>query len=220
MGKFKPIFESLSEAAVRGARHADVKLPQLAKNHADQLDDFVRRTRKQDKFTDKPDTPQRRTRTDLGNGPNRKTTIWDRDTGRPISETGTIKKDFGSSTRRDNATEIGRLGDKGDHGGHLGAHRFFGDTPDEGIAPQAGNLNIGAWKTMENEWAAWVNRGYQVDYSIDVFPPGAVRPDSFSVKYSVTNPTTGEVVYRNRPEFDNVAGAVFDRVKTADMPRL
>ena len=37
MGKFKPIFESLSEAAVRGARHADVKLPQLAKNHADQL---------------------------------------------------------------------------------------------------------------------------------------------------------------------------------------
>ncbi|WP_203136969.1 hypothetical protein [Microbacterium sp. JZ31] len=57
MGKFKPIFDSLSEAALRGARHADAKLPQLARNHGDQLDDWVRRVRGEDRFDDKPDTP-------------------------------------------------------------------------------------------------------------------------------------------------------------------
>ena len=57
--------------------------------------------------------------------------------------------------------------------------------------PQAANLNRGAWKTMENEWADWVNNGYRVDYNIDVYPPGAVRPDSFEVEYTVSNPADG-----------------------------
>lgn len=57
MGKFTPIFESLSEAAIRGARHADMKLPQLTRNHSDQLDDWVRKIRDKDRFDDNPDTP-------------------------------------------------------------------------------------------------------------------------------------------------------------------
>ncbi|MEY2849447.1 MAG: hypothetical protein RI885_2114 [Actinomycetota bacterium] len=39
-GKFRPIFDSLSEAAIRGARHADTRLPQLTSNHIDQIDLF------------------------------------------------------------------------------------------------------------------------------------------------------------------------------------
>ncbi|WP_309129950.1 glycohydrolase toxin TNT-related protein, partial [Microbacterium sp.] len=54
---FKPIFDSLSEAALRGARHADAKLPQLARNHSDQLDDWVKKIRGEDRFDGKPDTP-------------------------------------------------------------------------------------------------------------------------------------------------------------------
>ena len=50
MGKFKPVFESLADAAIRGARHADLKLPQLTRNHSDQIDTFLRRTRGQDHF--------------------------------------------------------------------------------------------------------------------------------------------------------------------------
>ncbi|MFJ2371180.1 DNA/RNA non-specific endonuclease [Microbacterium sp. NPDC087665] len=148
---------------------------------------------------------------------NTKTTVWDPETGRPVVERGTIYEDFGSSPRGDNATEIGRLGDVGDDGGHLGAHRFFGDTPDEGIVPQAANLNRGAWKKMENEWADWVGSGHQVDYRIDVDPPGAVRPDNFKVEYVVSDPATGEIVWNNKETFPNSAGGTFDRVYSADM---
>ncbi|WP_309129953.1 hypothetical protein [Microbacterium sp.] len=59
MGTFKPIFESLSEAALRGARHADVKLPQLARNHSDQLDDWITRIRDEDRFDGRPDLADR-----------------------------------------------------------------------------------------------------------------------------------------------------------------
>jgi len=55
VGKFKPIFESLSEAAIRGARHADVRLPELTRRHRDQIDEFLRRTRDNDRFDDAPD---------------------------------------------------------------------------------------------------------------------------------------------------------------------
>jgi len=57
VGKFRPIFESLSEAAIRGARHADVRLPELTRRHRDQIDEFVRRTRDNDRFDDAPDAP-------------------------------------------------------------------------------------------------------------------------------------------------------------------
>ena len=84
--------------------------------------------------------------------------------------------------------------------------------------PQAANLNRGAWKKMENEWADWVGKGYQVDYDIDVHPPGAVRPDCFEVTYTVSNPETGAVVHRDWPAFWNEAGESFDRVSRGDMP--
>ncbi|MBO0664586.1 DNA/RNA non-specific endonuclease [Jiella flava] len=75
---------------------------------------------------------------------------------------------FGAGGRKDNATAVGKLGNDGDHGGHLVGHRFMVDTPDAGIAPQASNLNTCAWKTMENEWADWLRKGYRVDYDISV----------------------------------------------------
>ncbi|MEY2849450.1 MAG: hypothetical protein RI885_2117 [Actinomycetota bacterium] len=56
--RFKPIFESLSEAAVRGARHADTRLPQLTSNHSDQIDLFKGKTRDLDVY-DGPGSPSR-----------------------------------------------------------------------------------------------------------------------------------------------------------------
>ncbi|QND51888.1 hypothetical protein HB779_08210 [Phyllobacterium sp. 628] len=142
---------------------------------------------------------------------------YDPKTGRPINAKGTLRTDFGSSPRGDNATAVGKLGQSGDQGGHLVGHRFMGDTPDYGIAPQAGNLNQGAWKTMENEWADWVNKGYEVDYNIDVYPPGSVRPDSFDVSYAVKDPKTGQIKYQKSKEFENKAGETFDRIRFRDM---
>ncbi|MBT2484543.1 MULTISPECIES: DNA/RNA non-specific endonuclease [unclassified Microbacterium] len=209
MSVIKPIIRETKQAVLTGMAHSKDKLHQLTDNMNDHLDNVVKQVRDKDKF----DTTTTR-------GRNEKVTHWDPNSGRPVSERGRINEDFGSSDRGDNATAVGNLGTRTDDGGHLGAHRFFGDTPDEGIVPQAANLNRGAWKKMENEWADWVGKGFQVDYNIDVNPPGAVRPDSFDVEYTVTNPATGEVVHRNWPEFENVDGQSFDRVPRRDMPEL
>lgn len=210
MSTLKPILRELREAALKGGAHAKDKLHQLTDNLDGHLDTVIRRVRQSDVFDE---TVTRR-------GNNTKTTRWNGETGRPVSERGQISEDYGSSDRGDNATDIGNLGRPTDDGGHLGAHRFFGDTADEGIVPQAANLNRGAWKTMENEWAAWVGRGYEVHYTVDVHPPGEVRPDRFEVEYTVMNPQTGAVAYRNWPSFLNEAGETFDRVPQSQMPNL
>ncbi len=142
---------------------------------------------------------------------------------RPHSGEATITEDFGSSRRRDNATEVGAThGISGDHGGHVFAHRFFGDVPDAGIVPQAGNLNTGAWKKMENEWAGWVNqygprRGVDVEIFVyvELNPPGAARPTSIDVVYEVAavhSDGTRESVHFLHNNFANQSGQQFRRL--------
>jgi len=151
-------------------------------------------------------------------GKNTNTIKYDPVTGRPISAEGTIKEDFGSTKRGDNATEVGNIGGKDYDGGHLVGHRYLGDTPDSGIAPQVSNLNRSAYKKMENEWGDWVGKGYEVNYKIDVHPPGAEVPDSFRVEYTVKDPKTGEIVNDTKHKFKNKDGQTFNRVKKKDMP--
>lgn len=150
-------------------------------------------------------------------GKNENNITYDTATGRPTRAQGVIREDFGGMPRGDNATDIGRMGNPGDDGGHLAGHRFFGDTPDQGIVPQASNLNRGAWKTMENEWADWIKKGYNVEYDIKVIPPGAVRPDKFDVVYKVVDPNTGEVKDIRKARMKNRPGEKFERVKYRDM---
>ncbi|MEO9865613.1 DNA/RNA non-specific endonuclease [Yoonia sp.] len=145
--------------------------------------------------------------------------------GRPISATATLREDFGGTTRGDEATAlaVGRSGSDGDHGGHLVAHRFLGDTPAHGMVPQAGNLNQGAWKRMENEWADWLNKyrpaegnRVEIDLVIDTDPPGAARPDTLFADYTVFEVSpdgTRQPIYRNEHEFQNEAGQTYERVR-------
>ncbi len=142
-------------------------------------------------------------------------------TGRPQSVEATIKEDFGSSKRADGATKIGKLGNVDDDGGHLIAHRFMGDTIDEGIVPQHYKLNRGAWKKMENEWADWVaygrsrGRATEIHVNIDIDPPGAVRPEHFYGNYKVyeTLPDgSKKLVYKSPIDMANDADSTFDRV--------
>lgn len=210
MGAVKPIFREVRQAAVKGAGDLKDRFRGLTDNLNNHTTTVTRRVNDQDRFDNTVTTRDR----------NSKTTWFDPSNGRPVRENGVIRQDFGGSTRGDNATAVGRLGRSGDDGGHLGAHRFFGDTPDAGIAPQASNLNRGPWRSMENEWANWVNKGYEVHYDIDVYPPGAVRPDSFEVSYTVTDPSTGNVAYQNWPSFWNEAGESFDSVRPGNMPDL
>ncbi|MGL4423253.1 MAG: hypothetical protein ACRCZF_21505, partial [Gemmataceae bacterium] len=73
------------------------------------------------------------------------------------------------------------------------------------------------WKVMENEWADWTKMGYEVDFQIDVHPPGSVRPDAFRSSYVVRDPKTGEIVYRNRKRSSNKAGESFSRLTWREM---
>lgn len=208
MSGLKPVFREAREAVVTGAGRMKDRLHQLADNMDGHLDTIVRRVRDEDDFNDAVITTR---------GGNAKVTVYDPSTGRPITEYGHIRDDFGGSARGDNATDIGRLGEGGYDGGHLGAHRFFGDTADPGIVPQMANLNRGPWRTMENEWADWSRQGYHVDYTVDVYPPGATVPDTFEVVYTVTDPATGRIRYQNTPHFYNQPGQIFDRVPPADI---
>ena len=201
-GAARAVMRELKQAVADAGRHLNDRLPQLTDNITDHLDNVVKQVRDTDNYDNVVTT----------RGPNTKTTHFDPDTGRPVQESGTILEDFGGSPRGDNATAIGRLGAPGDDGGHLGAHRFFGDTPDEGIVPQIANLNRGAWKKMESEWADWVAEGARVDYRIAVDPPGAIRPDNFKVVYVVSDPSTGAIFDKQSSSFANVGGQTFPRI--------
>ena len=211
MSGLKPVFREAREAVVIGAGRLKDRLHQVADNMDGHLDTIVRRVRDEDNFNNAVVTNR---------GGNAKVTVYNPATGRPITEYGHIREDFGSSTRGDNATAVGNSVPGDYDGGHLGGHRFFGDTADPGIVPQASNLNRVAWRVMENEWAAWSRRGYQVDYTIDVYPPGAELPDTFEVSYTVTNPNTGEQILQAYPYFYNQPGQVFTRVPSAEMPPI
>ncbi len=155
--------------------------------------------------------PKGTTPNPLARGKN--TARWEvADNVRPTSVEATLKEDFGGGTRGDAATEVGHHGDPNDHGGHLIGHRFMGDTPNVGIVPQAGNLNTGAWKRMENEWADWIGSGREVHVKISIRPPGSNRPSSFRVRYQVKDPVTGKVLHGRTATFDNTTGQSFDRI--------
>jgi hypothetical protein len=198
----REVMRKVKNAVDDAGTDMNVRLAQLTDRISEHLDTIVKRVKDTDNFDSSVTT----------RGRNTKRTYFDPDSRRPVQEEGTILDDFGGGDRGDNATAIGQLGDVGDDGGHLGGHRFYGDTPDEGIVPQAANLNRGAWKKMENEWADWVAEGCRVDYRISVDPPGSVRPDNFQVAYVVSDPATGEILETRSPSFENISGQTFDRI--------
>ena len=109
-----------------------------------------------------------------------------------------------------------RLADD-DVGGDLVGHRFMSDQGEKNLFPQNSNLNRGAYKKMENEWADWTAEGYQVKLKVKLDPPGSDRPANIISEYEVVDPKTGDVVFERRHNFSNNAGEAFDRVNKSDM---
>jgi RHS repeat-associated protein len=104
-----------------------------------------------------------------------------------------------------------------DHGGHIVGHRFTGDQGDVNLFPQDARFNNSAYRRMENEWAGWTSRGYEVEGMVSLDPPGAVRPDHVDANYVVTDPRTGDIVDYTSVRFRNEAGQTFDRVPGPEM---
>lgn len=146
------------------------------------------------------------------------------DQGRPLHAEGTLRTVFSDIDRSDAETQAQRTaadrGAEGDQGGHLLGHRFVTDQGLKNLFPQNGNFNMGAYKTVENEWAAWIDKGMDVRVSIDLTPREADRPDRVRISYEVLDPSDGHRVYDQRVSFDNRAGQRYDRVDADEMDGL
>ena len=148
--------------------------------------------------------------------------VWTVDSqGRPIHAEGTLRTVFSKLERSDAETDAqGAAADRGiegDQGGHVFGHRFVTDQGLKNLFPQNGNFNMGAYKTLENEWAAWVDKGMDVQISVDLTPRNVDRPDRVRISYEVIDPSDGSRVYDQRVSFDNRAGQHYDRVDGGQM---
>lgn len=144
--------------------------------------------------------------------------------GRPVHAEATLRTVFSELERSDAETQAQRdaadRGIDGDQGGHVFGHRFVTDQGLKNLFPQNGNFNMGAYKTLENEWAAWIDQGMEVRVAIDLSPRGADRPDRVRISYEVIDPADGGRVYDQRVSFDNRVGQQYDRVDSEQMDEL
>ena len=132
-----------------------------------------------------------------------------------LNEMGKGKKRSSAETTEQG--KVGKSGNPGDEGGHAVGYRFMDEQGAKNLFAQAGNFNKSAWKKMENEWAAFVKRGYKVDFKIKLKKHKGGRPDEISVVYDVTSPHTNKVMRRGPFTFNNVAGETFERIPSKRM---
>lgn len=217
----KLVREGADTIDVKNLRHMDADLPDEVQDRVPDLEDMQGQPDVETRQTPNSTTPST-TLVPGERGQNRAVYEVDADTGRPTGASATLKEDFGSTARGDNATNVGHIGGDGYDGGHLIAHRFMGDTIDGGIAPQVANLNRGPWQTMENEWADWLTKyrpssgnRVEIDVNIDVDPPGVDVPDGFDVEYDVYEVDVNGNRTRvggDEKYFPNQQGVEFERV--------
>lgn len=97
----------------------------------------------------------------------------------------------------------------GDQGGHAIAARFYGPGEQINYYPQSGNINQGAWKKMENDWAVamtdefddagnLIKRGESVRVQIvPEFVGNSKRPDKFVVTYQIGSGRPVRLEFKN-----------------------
>ncbi|MET1755815.1 DNA/RNA non-specific endonuclease [Novosphingobium sp. RD2P27] len=124
-----------------------------------------------------------------------------------------------SSAETNAQDQVRERGIDGDDAGHVIGHRFLGDQGTRNMFPQQFNFNRGAYKTMENEWAAWIDHGGTVKAKVDLLGGTPERPEQVKVTYEVLN-DVGKRVFRNTELFDNAAGQTFERVPTDRIANL
>ena len=110
--------------------------------------------------------------------------------GAPLSASGNLREYFSgldrSSAEVQAQANAAARGMAGDQGGHLVGHRFVGDQGSANLFPQEGNFNMSAFKTLENDYARYIDKGYEVrfNHSLGDFSSSG-RPGSLSVDYGV-----------------------------------
>ncbi|WP_213716197.1 hemagglutinin repeat-containing protein [Cedecea lapagei] len=96
--------------------------------------------------------------------------------------------------------KAGKCGISGDEGGHLIASIFNGPGEKINLVPMNGNLNKGAWKKMENDWAKALKDGKEVNVNIQpIYSGNNQRPDRIIVKYSIDGSRPVNIDFKNSP---------------------
>jgi hypothetical protein len=99
-----------------------------------------------------------------------------------------------------------------DHGGHLSAHRFVLDQGDKNLFPQNKHFNNSAFKTLENDYARFIDQGHNVEFKhvLGDFDPVTGRPGTLRVNYKVFD-SSGNLVHKYFNKFNNQYGEVYKR---------
>ena len=75
---------------------------------------------------------------------------------------------------------------QGDHAGHLVGDRFGGSPDLDNIVSQAKEVNLSAYRKIENEWASAIRRGETVTVNMDIeYEGSSTRPKAFVVTYAI-----------------------------------
>ncbi|MBC2240039.1 DNA/RNA non-specific endonuclease [Listeria booriae] len=75
---------------------------------------------------------------------------------------------------------------QGDHGGHLIGTQFDGSPLLDNIVAMNGNVNVSAYKKLENTWASSLRNGSEVHVNIKpVYMGESKRPMRFDIKYKI-----------------------------------
>jgi hypothetical protein len=135
--------------------------------------------------------------------------------GTTVSASGSLRQYFTggvrSSAEIQAQADAAAAGIEGDQGGHLIGYRFLPEQGDVNLFPQNGNFNVSAFKTLEHDYARYIDQGYQVNFNHtlgDFSETG--RPGSLSVTYGVVD-KDGNLVDSWTGELQNQAGQVYSR---------
>lgn len=109
--------------------------------------------------------------------------------GRITRAEGTLRLEKGKRNTNHQARAGGEDRLEEDEGGHLIATRFDGSGKIDNIVAMDHDVNRKEFAAIEKEWAKELKDGNQVDVKITCRYKGdSERPDSFIVKYQVTEP--------------------------------
>jgi hypothetical protein len=85
----------------------------------------------------------------------------------------------------------------GDQGGHLIAAIFDGAGEQINYVPMKGNLNQGAWKSMENTWANALKANKKVEVDVKIIYGNGKRPIGFEVDYKIDGVKQSPEIFNN-----------------------
>lgn len=107
--------------------------------------------------------------------------------------------------------EAASRGIAGDQGGHNVGHRFVLGQGEKNLFPQNGNFNNSAFKTLENDYARWIDQGHEVRFTHRLQGLDASgRPSYLRAEYEVLD-QSGNVVSSFSKRFANQSGQTYTR---------